>query len=428
MKVVHLSTHDIRGGAARAAHRLHTGLRRLGHDSQMLVLYRHSSDPAVRALRRPASLLSRVRRRLRRDWIRLALERYAATRPAGYERFSQDRTEYGADLLAQLPACDVVNLHWIGGFVDYQSFFAAVAAHTPLVWTLHDTNPFTGGCHYDGGCGRYNSGCGTCPQLGSKHEKDLSSQIWQRKLGILGRLQRERLHIVAQSRWMANEASSSVLLRRFPVTTIPIGLDTDVFSPRDHRTARAALEIPQDARVVLFAADSATNRRKGFDLLTQALACLSDLPNVFLVSLGRGEPVIEAQIPHLHLGHLGNDRLLSLVYSSADVFVIPSLQDNLPNTVLESLACCTPVVGFAVGGIPDMVHPGVTGLLAPAQDVGALGRAIRQLLEDPDTRARMAANCRRVAVEEYALEKQAQAYVDLYRRVVDRHSRCASAV
>jgi glycosyltransferase involved in cell wall biosynthesis len=169
--------------------------------------------------------------------------------------------------------------------------------------------------------------------------------------------------------------------------------------------------------VVLFIAVSIAKRRKGFVYLAEALSGLKEIPNLLLVSLGHGKPTINSDIAHLHLGHIDNDRLLSLIYSSAEVFAIPSLEDNLPNCVLESMSCGTPVVGFKVGGIPEMVREGVTGLLVPPQDVKALRAAIAELLQDPAKRTEMAANCRRIATEEYSLEVQVQRYVDLYETI-----------
>jgi glycosyltransferase involved in cell wall biosynthesis len=419
MNILHINTVDNVGGAARAAYRLHTGLRRLGQDSSMFVAQCSSNDPTVRAFTPSTDLPSFLYRHLRQAWIMLSFARYRASRPAGYKPFSDDRTQHGDALLSQLPSCDVINLHWIAWFVDYQSFFARAPLGTPIVWTLHDMNPFTGGCHYDDGCGKYLDRCGACPQLGSNNQGDLSHQIWQRKRRIFEQIEPGRLHVVTPSRWLAGEARRSSLFARFSVSVIPYGLDIHVFSPRDRLIARDALKIPQDASVILFAAQSVGNRRRGFTLLAQVLVSLNDLPNLFLVSLGSVGPAINVQVPHLHLGTIsGNDRLLSLIYSAADLFVIPSLQDNLPNTVLESLACGTPVVGFNVGGIPDMVRPGVTGLLAPAQDVAALRAVIIELLQDPTERSEMSANCRRIAIEEYALEVQAHRYVELYETMV----------
>jgi glycosyltransferase involved in cell wall biosynthesis len=140
--------------------------------------------------------------------------------------------------------------------------------------------------------------------------------------------------------------------------------------------------------------------------------------NLYLVSLGKIVPSLQVDVPHLHLGHISNDRLLSLVYSAADVYAIPSIQDNFPNTVLESLSCGTPVVGFDVGGIPDMVRPGITGLLAKSGDVDALRYEIVNLLQDSAKRAEMSTNCRSIAVKEYAIEIQTKRYVELYREIL----------
>lgn len=417
MKIVHLSTHDVAGGAARAAYRLHTGLRRLGHDSLMFVRQRHSYDPDVIAYRPASDLPTRLRRRWRRAQLGRDSAPYHASQPSGYDRFHEDRTRFGADLIAQLPRGDVVNLHWISDYVDCDSFFSRVPHQTPVVWTLHDMNPFTGGCHYDLGCGRYVDGCGACPQLGSRTERDLSHQVFQRKRRVFERIDPGRLHLVALNYWMAAEVRRSVLLRRFPVTVIPNGLDTEVFAPRERALARDVLGLAREARVVLFVATSVDSRRKGFALLAETLREMGDLPGLHLLSLGTGQPAVDPGIPHVHLGTVQNERLLSLVYSAADLFVIPSLQDNLPNTVLEALACGSPVVGFEVGGIPEMVRHGVTGLLVRAGDTAALSEAIRDLLEDEARRLEMAARCRGVILGEHTLQAQAGRYVELYQTI-----------
>ena len=418
MKIIHINTNDIAGGAGRAAYRLHSGLRLLGYESCMFVSRRGSNDQAVTAFKPPRDLLARLRRRLRKQRIKRDFAQYRAPRPDSYERFSDDRTAHGTELMDQLPRGDVINLHSIADFIDYQTFFAQVPQHTPIVWTLHDMYPFTGGCHYDHGCGKYTDSCGACPQLGSSEPMDLSYRIWRRKRESFEQIEPSRLQIVALNRWMATEVKRSTLLSKFPVTVIPNSLDIDDFAPRDRSFARAVLGVPQDAGVVLFVAGTVTHRRKGLNLLVDALGMLKDMSNLFLISLGHGNPSIDVEIPHIHLGLTENDRLLSLVYSAADVYVIPSLQDNLPNTILESLACGTPVVGFNVGGIPDVVRSGVTGLLAPAEDIAAMSNAIGQLLKDEAGRLEMAANCRRIAAEEYALRVQASDYVKLYERTL----------
>jgi glycosyltransferase involved in cell wall biosynthesis len=232
------------------------------------------------------------------------------------------------------------------------------------------------------------------------------------------RLEPERLHVVVLNRWMAETVGRNPLLGKFPVTVIPNGVDTSTFVPLGIDKARHSLGIPQEARVVLFVADYITNRRKGFSLLVQALNAATEADNLFLLSLGHGKPSLSSRIPHLHLGHSVDDRRLALAYSAADVYVIPSLQDNQPNTVLEAMACGTPVVGFNVGGIPDMVRSGITGLLAPAGDVDGLLGAIREILRCPARRATMGANCRRIVMEEYRLNEQVRSYAQVYETVL----------
>jgi glycosyltransferase involved in cell wall biosynthesis len=228
-----------------------------------------------------------------------------------------------------------------------------------------------------------------------------------------------RMKVVAPSRWLAEEARRSALFGRFSISVIPYGLDVDEFAPRDRREAREVVGIPQDAAVILFVADWPAVHRKGISVLVDAVNELRYWPNLLLVSVGHDVPVLDGALAcaHRHLGRVDNDHFLSMIYSAADVFAIPSRQDNLPNTVLEAMACGTPVVGFEVGGITDMVRPGMTGLLAPAHDPAAFGEALAQILRDDEKRAEMSATCRRVAVEEYSLSIQAQRYIDLYRRV-----------
>src|SRR5262245_19724502 len=163
MKIVHISTEDISGGAARATYRLHRGLRRLGHESFMMVRNRQSDDPTVLPFEPASDLPSRVSRRLRREWLSRAFREYSHSAPTGCEIFSDDRSEYSGDLARQIPSCDVINLHWIARYLDYENFFPVVSKRTPVVWRLADMNPLTGGCHVDEGCGRYKSGCGFCP-------------------------------------------------------------------------------------------------------------------------------------------------------------------------------------------------------------------------------------------------------------------------
>lgn len=414
MKIVHVSTHDVWGGAALAAHRLHTGLRTIGQESTMFVAHREGGGPDVLRFVPPTDFSSRLARTWRRKSLARSLNRYLKSRAANAELFSDDRSQHRDAPLRQIPACDIINFHWISEFLESASMFRQISDCTRFVWTLHDMNAFTGGCHYDAGCQKHRRSCGACPQLGTTQEQDLSRQIWNRRQSAYSRLASSRLQLVAPSRWMASEIQNSALLGRFPVTVIPNGVDLDAFAPRDKAFARDTLGLPQDAKVLLFAGHTVDERRKGFSILLEALAGLREQQNLHLLSVGGFSALPALGIPYHPLGYVSNERLLSIVYSAADLCVVPTLQDNLPNIAIESLACGTPVVGFNVGGMPDIVDHGHTGLLVTLGDSQALRENIQRTLSNPAALADMSANCRRTAVEKYSIQKQARDYLELY--------------
>lgn len=418
MRIVHIGTCDSSGGAFRAAYRLHDGLRRIGQDSFMFVASKLTDDPSVLELVRASNPLGRLLRRIHRERIHRRFSRYHTSRPAGLESFTEDCSEYGTNIGEQIPVCDIVNVHWVAGFVDYVPFLQNCASRYPIVWTLHDMNPFTGGCHYNEGCMKYCGSCGACPQLGSQEDKDLSRRVWTRKQKAFAAVPPGRMHIVADSRWLAAEARRSSLLGRFPISPIYYGLDADTFTPRSKLQARGVLGIPLGPSVIMFAADSVTNRRKGLATLADALARMANRLDVLLLSVGRGKPAISETVPHMHFGHVGSDRLLSVLYSAADVFVIPSVQEAFGQTAMEAMACGTPVIGSEVGGIPEIVRHGVTGLLVPACDSSKLSEALTALLQDPIRRAEMSNNCRRMVLAEHTLEIQARRYLQLYEAML----------
>jgi len=414
VKIVHVSTVDAAGGAARAAYRLHDGLKRAGEESRMFVAWKTSDDAAVSQFRPSRKPMARIARTLRRMRIDRDARAAAGAARGGYSMFSDDRSQFAADPWAQLPAADVVQMHWVAGFVDYAAFFEALPRETPVVWTLHDMNAFTGGCHYDAGCGRFAGECGACPALASSAENDLSRQIWRRKRRVLDALTTGKLHVVTPSRWLAGEAKRSALFTKFNCSVIPYGLDTNVFQPRDARSARERIGIPPGAKVILFLADGVDDPRKGYEYLVRALDGAAFAGEVFLLTLGRGKPAEFRGFRHVHLEAVTDDRMLAEIYSAADVFVAPSLQDNLPNTVLEASACGTPVIAFNAGGISEAVRHGKTGLLVDVRDADGLRAALSGLLANDAMREEMRRNCRAVATAEYAIDIQARRYVELY--------------
>jgi glycosyltransferase involved in cell wall biosynthesis len=427
VRIAHLAWSDTSGGAAIAAHRLHRGLRRIGVDSRMVVAEKCRLDETVQVAAREQKLSERLRCRIRSRVIIQDFARYRATRPAHLDHFSDDRA-WQPDLLPNaLPKADLYNLHWVAGFLDYRTFFARVPRDVPLVWTLHDMNPFTGGCHYTAGCERFVAACGACPALGSTDSKDLSAAIFRRKRAAYARLYPENVRIVAPSLWLSREASRSALLGKFELSIIPYGLDTEIFQPRGRAIAREVFGIPQDLRVVMFVAHSFQSHRKGMDLLLAVLAEQNVSRDIGVISVGMNE--LSAAVPGgrcYALGELNSERLMSFAYSAADLFVLPAREDNLPNVVLEAMACGTPVVAFDVGGLPDLVRPDVTGLLVPPADVRELASAIAGILSDDERRARISRECRRAAVEQYSLAIHAERYHRLYQELLAAKQRQAA--
>lgn len=415
LKILHVNTNDITGGAAIAAFRLHTGLNNIGIDSKMFVASKRSNDGSVLRFNAPNTINSRFFRYYRRFIINRRLKRYSLTRPKGLEMFSDDQTQYSHTLFDQFPVANLINIHWISGFLDLSEFFSWV--NVPVVWTLHDMNAFTGGCHYNGKCERFVEKCGNCPQLGSTKDHDLSRRIWLRKQKAFSIVSRY-LHIVTPSSWMADEVNRSSLFSRTPVNIIPYGVDTNIFTPRNRNACRDVLGISNNARVVLFMADSIENDRKGLLYLIEAFSEMRGHDNLLLVSIGRGKPNLFTNISCLHIGSINNELMLSIAINAADLFAIPSVQDNLPNTVLEAMACGIPVIGFKTGGVLDMVSDNETGFLVPVGDARALRDAIIYLLANNEKREEIGVTCRKIVEQEYTLNIQAKRYVALYNEIL----------
>ena len=416
--VLHVSTNDVSGGAAIAAYRLHQGLSSERINSSIYTAKKISLDRSVYKYQPKLSLAGKIRRALRGMQLKFEYHRsYRATK-AQTEMFSDDRTKHGQDVVLQMPGHDILNLHWIAHFLDYGSLFTFNRKISPVVWTIHDMNLLTGGCHYSFDCTRYLNGCGACPQLGSNDINDLSRQIWIRKKRIFHQLKRNAVNIVAPSKWLSQRAAKSPLVGHFDTSTIPYGLNTEEFSPRDKIQARKILGIPVDANVILFVAESINNKRKGIDLLINALRDEEPIGNLFVITLGKSKMPLDLNLPTLHIGYLENNRMLSMVYSSADLFVNPSIQDNFPNTILESMSCGTPVIGFDSSGISEMITPSKTGVLVPIGDTNKLHEAIRNLLANELVRREMSIECRETVLKKYASEVQARNYISLYESIL----------
>ena len=412
MKVLLCSSSDIGGGAARSAYRLHQGLQDLQVDSQILVQTKLSDDFRVLA---GSSKLAKGLAKLRPTLDQLPLYPYPKRERSPYS--VQWLPDNLAAQVAQINP-DVIHLHWING--GYLKIETIARFKKPIIWTLHDMWAFTGGCHITKDCMNYTNSCGTCPQLHSNKEKDLSRWIWQRKARAWQNL---NLTIVTPSHWLAKCAASSSLLKNVRIEVIPNGLDTQQYKPIEKSVARSILSLPEDKQLILFGAMSATSDpNKGFNFLQSALQNLSQSgwgEQVELVVFGSSQPKnpTELGLKSHYLGRLNDDISLSLVYAAADVFIAPSVQDNLPNTVMESLACGTPCVAFDIGGMPDMIEHQQNGYLAKPFDIDDLARGITWVLEDEERLQKLGSNGREKIEQNFSLEIQAYNYLSVYKDI-----------
>jgi len=415
MNVLLLSTSDIAGGAARASYRLHQGLQGIGVASQILVQEKSSDDKTVIA---PRTRLAESIARTRVAVDALPLKLYSQRKKTTFSlQWFPDKT---VSKIAELDP-DVINLHWFNeAFIRVETISKF---NKPLVWTLHDMWAFTGGCHYSGDCNRYTTSCGTCPQLHSNTTWDLTRWLWRRKVNAW-----KKLHpiIITASTWMADCAKASSLFKDFRIEVIPYSLDTKVYKPIDQRVARDIFKLPQDKKIILFGAISpTTDPRKGFHLLQLALQNLeeSTLREKFeLVVFGTSEIKNRISLKfNIHcIGKLKDDISLAILYSAADVMLVPSIQEGFGQTALESLACGTPVVCFDSTGLKDIVDHQKTGYRAECFSYQDLANGINWTLENEERHQKLCMFAREKAENNFALHIQAHRYLSVYEEAVNR--------
>ena len=413
MRPLLLSTFDRIGGAARAVYRLHRGLRGIGLDSRLLVQRKVTDDPTVHG---PGGRFAKAAALARPFLDSLPLLRYPA-RDDGL--FSPALLPDGIAGRVAAMRGDLVHLHWVaGGFVRPES---VPKLGLPVVWTLHDSWPFTGGCHVPGECVRYRGACGACPALGSRRERDLSRRLLQRKRRAWARAP---LTLVTPGRWLAEAARSSAAFQGARVEVIPNGIDLARFRPLDRSAARDLLSLPRDRSILLFGGvGSLADRNKGFPLLIEALDRLRSearAQTLELVVVGLTEPERPPAlpVPVRFVGPLGDEESMALYHAAADALVLPSRQENHPNMVVEAMACGTPTVAFRAAGLPDLVEHERTGYLAEPFESEGLARGIAWILEDETRRRRVGEEARARAERDHDLAKVARRYEALYEGLV----------
>lgn len=400
MRIIHVCYHDIRGGAALAARRLHLELLRTGYESRFMLV--EQSGDTEQAIRLPA--LFRCRCRIEQRLEALAF-RHANRNRLTPQSLNLFPTSIAARINRENP--DVVNLHWINGASS--AIWDLPRIHAPVVWTLHDTWPYCATEHYhDNNDLRFVTGY---------REPAPNGSFWQ---PLVWKCKRKNWagwtpEIVAPSNWIAGEAQSSELMHRLPITPIANGVDLAVFRPSDRLKTRQTLRLPPDARIILFGAYNAADRNKGGPELTAALRRLSRRFSepLLLLAVGSNTEMPDFGIPTVFTGRLDTEQQMATAYAAADATVLASKYDNLPNILVESLACGIPAAAFATGGIPEIMEDRVSGALAEPFQPESLADALAWILEHPHPE-QLAAAARHRAESCFDIRDCARRYSGLY--------------
>ncbi len=363
LHIVLLSYHDSNGGAGIAAGRLKVALEREGHRVDYIVREKASTSNAIKFGNGVIS------------WLKFIAERLF------FLRFEKDKSirflfnpgVFGSDISRHplIQQADIVHMHWVNfGFLSVSDIATLTRLKKPVFWTLHDMWAFTGGCHHSGTCENFQQNCGDCKFLKNPGANDLSHQLWKEKKNGFSD---KNLNIITCSDWLGGRAKQSSILGNHTIKTIPNAIDTEFFSPNAN-----SLGLDSNKKYVLFVAMRVNAPAKGFHLLKEALQFLDPLTTELLI-VG-GEMTDELPLKAHNFGQITDPAKMRDIYAAADVFVTPSLEENLPNTIMEAMACGTACVGFEVGGIPEMIEHKKTGYVAQAFDSADLATGINWCL------------------------------------------------
>lgn len=413
--ILHLCTSQSEGGAGVAASRLNQALRNQGIDSQLLVYRAQRAEDGVTAWADTSWQNSLY-------WARFSAERlsFLPFEKGKSVRFAFSPAAVGVPIEEHplVQQADLINLHWVNfGFVSLKGLERLFALGKPIVWTMHDMWAFTGGCHYSQGCERFRTHCQFCPYLSNPGRYDLSFELFEKKKVLL---HSAPLTFVSPSQWLGQLIREAALTAHLPTHVIPNPLDTNRFIPLPKMEARQQLGLPLDKHLILFAGANTQDPRKGYAYFQEAVNALQmNAHDTEVVFFGKSQPGAYQRIhlPVHDLGKLSSSARIVQAYAAADVMVVSSLEDNLPNTVMEAMGCGTPVVGFHNGGIPDMIDHGYNGFVADYRSSASLTQGINWVLENSGQED-LPAKARQKVVDTYSEATIARQYDSLYQSLL----------
>lgn len=415
MKILHLCSSDIVGGAARAAYTLHQSLIDEGVSSYMLVQKKRSSDKSVLGAKN--NLFWKGVNFLRANIDTIPKRKYSKRYNVPWS-VSWLPNPFLITKISNIKP-DIIHLHWINsGFISLRDLNKIFLLGVPAVWTLHDSWAFTGGCHIPQDCTRYLNGCENCPLLRSKKDHDLSSFIWNKKNKIY---KKYNFTVVTPSYWLKKEALKSPLLKNKHVERIPNAVSENLFVNIQKREARKKLGLRKDKIYILFGAMAATNdKNKGFDLLLDSLQFLQNNKNdIELIVFGNKEVIdTKCEIPIHAYGKVSDRKKISYIYSAVDITAVPSRSESFSLVTLESFMCSTPVVAFNIGGIKDIIDHKINGYKAKPFETHDLAHGIEWCTENNKRNECLSIAAREKAMKEFSLQSHSQKYIELYKSLI----------
>ena len=417
MRVLIVNTSERMGGAALAANRLVEALNNNGVKAKMLVRDKETDNITV------VGLGNAVKGRLNFLWERWCV--YWNLHLGRKRLFELDIANTGYDItsLREFKEADVIHLNWINqGMLSIADIRKILESGKPVVWTMHDAWPATAICHYTQGCKAYTSICRNCKMLPDNGgPKDLAYRVWKKKAAMIDG---QHISFVTCSRWLEGLAKKSALLTGQSITAIPNPIDTRVFCKKDQQEARKRAGLPLDKKIILFVSQRVNDRRKGMDFMIEAIDKMiaehPEMKDTAAVAIlgGHSEDFTgHLRLPAYPLGYVSDEKKIVDVYNSADVFVLPSLEDNLPNTVMEAMACGVPCVGFKVGGITEEIDHEKNGYVAQYRDSSDLAKGIYWVMEEADRAALSESAVKKVA-SSYSQHLIALKYIEVYNHAL----------
>lgn len=417
MRVLIINTSERIGGAAIAANRLMDALRNNGIQAKMLVRDKQTENITVIGLKKSLwSIWQFV-------WERIVI--WKANHFKQHNLFAVDIANTGTDITTypEFKEADIIHLHWVNqGMLSLKDLKKILQSGKPIVWTMHDMWPCTGICHHARECDKYHKECHHCPYLyngGAK--KDLSHQTFKKKKELY---QLSPITFITCSQWLKERAGQSALLEQHPIVHIPNPIKTNLFTPRNKVEARQKCNLPTGKKLILFGSVKITDKRKGIDYFIESCKILAEkhpelVNNLGVAVYGKESEQLKSLVPFqvYALDYISNEKELVNVYNAVDLFVTPSLEENLPNTIMEAMACGIPCVGFHVGGIPEMIDHLHNGYVAEYKSAEDFANGIHWTLSESEYQS-LSEEARRKVTSSYSESTIAKKYIEVYNKMI----------